>query len=283
MTKNSNHGLRPRLSGSILGAAIAIIASSGQASADPWAYEATANNAFGLVDLSTGAFSQISSLAFQPAGFAEVGSSLYTSSYNGGNFYQIDPATGVPTLIGASAVTYAGLGSTSSGAIYALDSALNLYSVSSAGVSSLIGSTGVTPATGNSEFTISVGSSTLYLTVDDNLYTLNTSSGAAASVGSISGLSGGTSGSDGFGALAWVSGQLYGGYTGNTVTSTNSDLYRLNSGTGAGTFVASFSPSAGQVYGLAPAPEPGTWALTLVGLAGLGGALRARARQLATL
>ena len=57
----------------------------------------------------------------------------------------------------------------------------------------------------------------------------------------------------------------------------SSNLYSVNLGTGAATLVGTIGAANGlQGFALAPVPEPGTWALMLTGLAGLGVLARRR-------
>jgi hypothetical protein len=114
---------------------------------------------------------------------------------------------------------------------------------------------------------LSTGSATLYYGNLNELYSVNTSTGAATLLGS--------TGAAGIGidALVTTNGALYAGEVTNTAL--EGTIYTLNSSTGAGTLGPVITPVAdGNVpFGLAPifaVPEPSTWAMMVVGFAGLG-------------
>jgi hypothetical protein len=100
--------------------------------------------------LATGAYSQIGSLGLEgvgaPAGLGELGSTVYTASYTGTDFYTVNTATGAASLVstvGLDGQEFNGLGSTRTG-LYALDNSFNLYRINpSTGAATLIGSTGL--------------------------------------------------------------------------------------------------------------------------------------------
>jgi PEP-CTERM motif len=244
-----------------LGAALVLAPLDG-AKADPTAYEVTygdgASNLFGTVDLSTGAFTQTSTLSFIPTGLSEIGSNLYTSTFTGTAFGQVNPTTGAVTQIsnvGLGGGEYLALGSTLN-TIYALDASFNLYSVNPAtGAATLIGPTGLSASPA---YQLSTGSSVLYFGNSNELYSLNTLTGAATDIGA-TGLSG-----YGIDGLVSEGGVLYGGYEQNGIIPTS--FYTIDTASGAATFLATQDPALGIVYGLAPiVPEPST--LTMFGLA----------------
>jgi hypothetical protein len=241
-----------------LGAAL-LLAPLDAAKADPAAYEVTfgdlGSNVFGTVDLATGAFTQTSTLSFIPTGISEIGSNLYTSTFTGTAFDQINPSTGAVTQIsdvGLGGSEYLAQGSTLN-TIYALDGSFNLYSVNpTTGAGTLIGPTGLSlsPA-----YQLSTGSSVLYFGDGNELYSLNTLTGAATDIGS-TGLSG-----DGIDGLVSEGGVLYAGYASSGSIPPGS-IYTIDTTSGAATFLSTQSPTIGLVYGLAPiVPEPSTWAM----------------------
>jgi hypothetical protein len=260
------------LAATMLACAICVTAPS---RADTVVFDGTDSGVFGRLDLNTGVFTQTATLTgITPAGLAEVGSTLYTADYPGTAFYRLNPISGAVTQIsniGLDGNNYADLGSTPTG-VYAIDSSGNLYFVNPAtGASSLIGPTGVAPTTdpttGFEAFSLSTGSATLYYGNLNELYSVNTSTGAATLLGS--------TGAAGIGidALVTTNGALYAGEVTNT--SLEGTIYTLNSSTGAGTLGPVITPVAdGNVpFGLAPifaVPEPSTWAMMVVGFAGLG-------------
>ena len=62
--------------------------------------------------------------------------------------------------------------------------------------------------------------------------------------------------------------------------SITSNLYTINLGTGAATLVGAVGGAGLQGLALTSVPEPGTWALMVTGLIGLGGITRRRRRRL---
>src|SRR5271166_5992601 len=247
-----------------LGAAL-VLAPLHTAKADPTAYEVTnfagvgqLSNLFGTVDLATGAFAQTSTLSFVPSGLGEVGSNLYTSTFTGTAFGQVNPATGAVTQIsntGLGGGEYLALGSARN-TLYGLDGSFNLYSIDHAtGAATLIGPTGLSPSPA---YQLSTGSSVLYFSSSNQLYILNTLTGAATDIGPdlLSGA--------GFDGLVGENGVLYGGYSPTSIVPTS--FYTIDVATGAATFLATQNAAVGVVYGLAPiVPEPSTW--TMFGLA----------------
>ena len=115
------------------------------AQADDMAYM-FGNDQFGTIDLKTGAFSIIANLTQQLIGMGVANGKLYGS--NGyGSLYQLNPANGALTLVGASTVAYNLLGSTLTG-LYAY-AGLYLYSIDpNTGVATQIGN-GLLPSCGN--------------------------------------------------------------------------------------------------------------------------------------
>jgi hypothetical protein len=160
---------------------LSILATS--ASADPVVYVVTQNQsqfpateAFGTVDLSTGAFRQIgSNLPQGESGlvWSQAGS-LLTLDYSG-NLDAINPATGAMTLVNST-----GLGDQANtlgqfgGTLYATDLSNNLYTIDSAGVAHFKGATGIpavpfVPGTGNPDGTINIFNETL-LSANGKMY-----------------------------------------------------------------------------------------------------------------
>jgi hypothetical protein len=163
-------------------------------SVGPYGYEVTSSSQFGLLNLSTGVFTQTGTKTVaSDAGLVGIGNNLYTAS--GSTFYSVG-GTGTTTSIGTSTLggdgTFWDLGATAT-AVYALDSAGTLYSINTGtGASTAIGSTGINES---GAFALSNGSGTLYASYGSELYTVNTTTGALTSVGS-TGM--GTAGAAGF-------------------------------------------------------------------------------------
>jgi len=271
-------------------ALVSLLVSSSWLMGDNLLYDVTgeAVNSFGLLDANTGAYTQINTLGlggFPSAGLAQSGG-LYTATYLGGQFAQIDPTTGDVTDIGSSAGLgtsgpedniYYGLGSTTDDSVYAVvlvgEASADpwLYQINtSTGAGTAIGELtlgGTQLNTATTFLTLSNGGSVLYLVYDDGtnsgLYTVNVSTGAITAVGS--GIADTTAGD--FGGLAFLGGTLFGG----SDTPSNS-IYTIDPSTGAFTSLSSISGGAygegDSTFGLAPdVPEPATLPLTITGLA----------------
>jgi hypothetical protein len=115
----------------------------GSAQADPVAYvvahnySASAPDIFGQVDLTTGAFTQISDLntpgyTIFGMGFGTNGQIYgvgYSFTSSNGEFYSINPTTGVATDLGPLAFSPFGAASNASGTLYALDTSNSLDSI----------------------------------------------------------------------------------------------------------------------------------------------------------
>jgi hypothetical protein len=223
------------------------------------------------------------------------------------NFGTVNLNTGVYTQIGNMGQLLSGLG-VANGAIYGgVEGGSTLYRVNTAnGALTAIGS-------GNMNYwdTGSTLSGLYALGTDGYLYSINPSTGATTSIGSIGfskgavgtiGLSTnsgtlyltvnanlytlntatgaatlvGNTSTSGIGALVTESGTLYGG------VSSPLSIYILNPGTGAGMFVANQSAAYGNFWGLTPLPTPvpipGALVLFGPGLAGLA-AMKRRFRK----
>ncbi len=211
---------------------------------------------------------------------AEANGTLYGAAEginDNGQLYTVNPANGTLTRVGATGLSIANLGSTTTG-LYVVDSSLNLYSINPAtGAPTLIGATGA----GNFGFSaLSTNANSLYLAAGNDLYTLDTTTGAATLIGSL-----------GVGppatqltALLQENGTLYGASEA-FAPSLSVDTVDPSTGaatigpavTGAGvTFVTGFAP-----YPLAvptSAPEPGTLGLLAFGMAGVAVSRRWRLR-----
>lgn len=228
-------------------------------SATPLVWEATGNNLFGTLDLSTGAFNQVSNLGFTPSGLGEVGDALYTADFQGSTLYSVNQTTGALTAVGAlSNQVYYVFGSTTTG-LYMVDNMGGLWNINPAtGKNTFIGATGMmmTDPNGNPfNIGMSTGSNILYVSLGSNIYTINTSTGLASFIG--------TSGSTDFGALISVSNTVYG----SSVVAPNS-IYTFDPTTGIAAFLTN-NQSSDYAFGLAAiVPEPGSLGLMGLGLVG---------------
>ncbi len=227
------------------------------ARADQYVYDTTSTNQFGLLDLSTGAFSQITVTTPNLYGFGEIGNTLYSASVS--TFYGVNGATGGLTSIGTSAFTYDGMGSTTT-TVFGLDTSSNLYSINTAtGAGTLISATSINISNG---YNFSNGSSTLYLAEGSELYSVNTTTGAFTDIGP-TGVTG-TQSDSGFDGLVYQNGVLYGDFS--NFDGSADTLYSISTSTGAATFIATVTGATGYSEGLAPTPEPGSLGLSAFSL-----------------
>jgi hypothetical protein len=183
------------------------------AKADNIAYMGDNGGNFGTIDLNKGVFSLLGKTAIgglpqftEPlSGMAEANGTLYGASEgtnDNGQLYTIDPANGTLTRVGTTLISYDDFGSTTTG-LYAVDSSGVLYSINAAtGKANSIGSIGITLG---GFCGLSNNDSSLYFANGNNLYTLNTTTGAATLIGS------GLGNSIQLGVLLQENGTLYGG------------------------------------------------------------------------
>jgi hypothetical protein len=163
--------------GTVLAAWLMVVVVTAAAEAGPSIYVVTSQQQFGVVDLTTGAFSAIGPTT--PEGQANLvwgrGGRLYSLTYSG-NLETIDPLTGTvavvgPTGLGFNAFDLAGVGEK----LYATDFSNNLYSVDpTTGAAQLIAVTGIPPELSvpfsvNADGTVNLCDETLY-GVDGKLY-----------------------------------------------------------------------------------------------------------------
>ena len=213
--------------------------------ADNFAYEATGNDLFGIVDLNTGVFTSVGSTGQTLAGLGSYGGIIYGAVQGDNTLYSVNTSTGALTAIGTGNIAYGGFGSTTSG-LYGLGLNGDLYSINPAnGAATDIGPTGL--SFGGTVMGMSSGSSTLYLTQNNLIYSLDTTNGSATLIGTTN------EGESGFGALVSIGGTLYGGAYGASTP----DIYTIDPQTGTTTFVAAspstpFAPGVAGFWGLVP-------------------------------
>jgi hypothetical protein len=214
------------------------------ARADDYAYETTSSAQFGIIDLTTGVFTQLGNSSIPLIGLGAYGGNLYGPGLHSGTLYQVNTANGALITIGKAAFAYRGFGSTTSG-LYGFDQNMNLYSINPVtGAAALIGPTGLANPGG---FGVSTGSATLYITPTPEgstrtpLYSVNTSTGSAILIG--------YPGFYGSGASVYVNGTLYAGAFSPLA------VYTLNTQAGVGKLVAHVSGTGSYFYGLAPASQ----------------------------
>jgi hypothetical protein len=286
---------------------LAFVLATIAANADSLVYIVNGSQQFGTVDLATGAFQQIGPPQPEAGSFGLASApnrSLVTFAYSS-NLYSINPATGVPTLVGPTglddcATVSSPCGPTSAstlgsfaGKIYATDFQNSLYEVNPVtGAATLIGSTGIpaipfVPGTLNPDGTINFfdqaifdAGGKLYITFDAFVFDLGSFSIVGTVVDpalyQINPLTGGATlvgPTDlGIGAVTGVNGVYYAfNDLANQITS-------LNLANGNTSFVSNFDPAAGVIQGAipVPTPEPSSLALFGTGLLGFGAFARSK-------
>jgi uncharacterized protein (TIGR03437 family) len=216
-------------------------------------------NPFGIVDLNSGAFTLIGNMGSGGYdGLAVANGTLYTEQ--NGLLYSVNTANANLTLIGGVTGTpnLASFGSTTTG-LYGLTGAgslevATLFSINpQTGAITAIGPIGASAIPNGQTFyqRLSVGSSTLYLEANSNLYTINTTTGAATQVGT----------TDSNGYLSSVLLLEYGTY----FVGFGSGIATINVATGQIDAHSSIFGAGGSPVGLAPDPlVTPTPAVTLV-------------------
>ncbi len=243
----------------------------GIAKADDLTYVTTTSQAFGTLDVNTGAFTQLGTSGSYLEGLGESGGDLYGISSAGAGgattneLYRINTANGALTPVASTSVSIIEFGSTTSGLFGLGFGYTDLYSINPVnGVATLLGPTGISTQTTSG---ISVGANSLYLMISSpsssKLYSLNTSTGASTLVGSSSpGVC--------LKSMAYEDGTLYdaSGYC-----FLGSKTFTVDPANGNSSFLANVS-GFGDLNGMAPVlapsgpstPEPKTTFLLGVGL-----------------
>jgi uncharacterized protein (TIGR03437 family) len=205
-------------------------------------------NPFGIVDLNSGAFTLIGNMGSGGYdGLAVANGTLYTEQ--NGLLYSVNTANANLTLIGGVTGTpnLASFGSTTTG-LYGLSGAgsqevATLFSINpQTGVVTAIGPIGASAIPNGQTYyqRLSVGSSTLYLESNSNLYTINTTTGAATELGT----------TDSNGYLSSVLLLEYGTY----YVAAGSGIGTINIATGQIDPHSSIFGAAGSPVALAPDP-----------------------------
>ena len=205
-------------------------------------------NPFGTVDLNSGAFTLIGNMGSGGYdGLAVANGTLYTEQ--NGLLYSVNTANANLTLIGGVTGTpnLATFGSTTTG-LYGVagtgsDVVATLFSVNPhTGAMTAIGPIGASAIPNGQGYyeRLSVGSSTLYMENNSNLYTINTTTGAATQVGT----------TDSNGYLSSVLLLEYGTY----YVATGSGIATINVATGQIDAHSSIFGPAGSPVAVAPDP-----------------------------
>jgi hypothetical protein len=224
--------------------------------------------AFGTVDLNTGAFTSLGTISSGVTGLGVAGGTLYTDDNGSDTLESINTSNGALTAIGVSGVAMSNFGSTTAGLYFIDGFTQDLYSINRlTAAPTLIGSTGL--SLGVAGTALSTNSGTLYLDWQGSLYTVSTTTGAATLVGN-------NVLSSSVYALLFEGGTLYGGVD-NCPPSAQLCIDTVNTGTGALTQGANTVLTQG-ILGLAPdplttatvgTPEPATWSLLAIALVAL--------------
>lgn len=284
---------------------LAVVLFAASAIADSSVYVVTAAQQFGVVDLTTGAFSQIG------ANTPEVSANLvpgpngtfYSLATESGSLQSINPATGATKTIGPT-----GLGSSAfslgevNGNLYLTDFSNNFYTVNPAtGAASQVGPTGIPPDpaipfTMNPDGTLNLCDESLY-NAGDKLYatfdafTINPATLAVTQIVApelwridpatgLATLVGPTALN--LDTLVNLNGTFYGVRIVPTSFSAQgpeelNELVTLNLSNGNTAFVRNIDAAAGPIFGAAPVPEPASIIFTALGIAAIAiGKLRRR-------
>jgi hypothetical protein len=271
------------------------------ASADTYAWVLFGTNTLGDLDLSTthGANYSAQTLANGVVGLGELNneaSDLYGLSA-AGELYGINGLNGAETpLGGGSGITFIDFGSTATG-LFGIATNGDLYDINQAnGAATELATFGSGTLTArNDGMGLSTGSTTLFFSnmvsssVED-LYSVDTTTGALTLVGSMSTTNGKTGGLL-VGGMADIAGALWGGannggngshqssYTiptscsGSCAVAYNADIDPNNKHAVTGMALGEFSSAPPVV------PEPGDWVLMLAGVGAVGGMMRLRRRS----
>lgn len=229
--------------------------SASAAKADNLAYMSTNTGEFGTIDLNTGAFTELAAPTGVPvAGMAVLNGTLYASSYDttgSGTLYTVNPANGSLTVVGTSSISYASFGSAAS-SLYALGVDGNLYSINpNSGAATTIGPTGFVFGDG-AWAGLSNNATILYFSNGENLFTLNTTTGAKTLVGNMGAVQ--------MGVLLMEGGILYGGQNVPSFA-----VAKINPTTGAATTGPGVTGATGEFYALAPVTQNTAYMGTITG------------------
>jgi hypothetical protein len=261
-----------RLIGSL---SLALFAAS--AGASP-VYVATSSGQFGIVDPTTGAFTQIGPTTPDPLGGLVQGTNGYLGISFSGNLDSVNPSTGTISVIGATGLGFNAFDTAElAGTVYATDFSNNIYTVNIAtGAATLLGYTGIPPAPelinpadfcdealfaagGNLYATFDgIDGATLAPVIDPEIYRINPSTGVATPV---------TSTSLFLDAAVDIDGVVYAFQT--QPSTLTSHVLSLDLATGNTTFVANVDSTAAFIDGAAAAPEPAPIMLAGIGIAAI--------------
>ena len=271
---------RPLLIGMFLMASLSCAALASAQSV----YVTGAGNEFGTLDVTTGAFTSITTTAPMLTGLTFApGGTLYGVDIDGNDLYTINTTTGALTAIGSTGLvgtTVVGLASASNGALFLLDQDTNTSNSSLYTLDPATGAATLKGALGNaSSGTLAFLGNTLYESDDepsamnplasDVLNVLDPSTGTAAPIGM------GTGAQFVYG-LAAVNGTLYG-------FDDNKNIMTIDPSNGTANFLGTYAlPNGDSIYAatfpIAAVPEPSAFAL-MVGMGATGAGFLSRRRK----
>jgi hypothetical protein len=154
-------------------------------------YSVFYDNRFGVIDDSTGAFTQTGTLPIaQSAGIAYDNDTLYAQSIQS-QLISINPFSGASSVIGSAGLQLTSVGFAGGyNGLFEVDSMSNLYSVNpDTGAAELVGATGLAPNYQGWDTSLSDSGTNLFFTAGgagaiDQLYEIDPATGVATDVGS---------------------------------------------------------------------------------------------------
>jgi len=217
------------------------------ANATPHAYIANYNGDWGVVNLTTGAYTSCGNNVITLAGLAWASkTTLVSGEYRGNALYLVNPTTGYLGPLGfASTATGIGAFGGTKTAVYFVDADptnMSLYSVNvSTGTATLIGLTGLgfQPPVGS----LSNGGTKLFLNLNQQLYTLNLTTGKAKKA---------FLGTGQFGAMMSIGANMWGGNAVGTQS-----IYKIAPAAHTETFVANITGETNTIFGMAASGKGG--------------------------
>ena len=264
---------RDRIRVSILAIVVALCSAFAlpPAEAGPTVYVTGLHNEFGTLDLATGGYSPIATLALPSGdlmygmGYGANGMLYGVDSQPDAHLWQINPGNGNLTDLGAIGQSALDASSDASGKFYVLSQDVNavFYTMNPPSATpNVVGSLGLSSG---GLMAVSPDGSQLFTTTQStyDLVSINPTTGSTNDIGPT-----GFSIDNGL----FVNGTLYGFDTGGAIVT-------INTSTGAATQVATYNlPDGDQILASALIPEPSSLVLGLVGMAVVGsiGLIRGR-------
>ena len=155
------------------------------AKAAVYSYIANSDATWGVLNVTSGALTACgkSSQYLQGLGVGPTGT-IYATTIAppaGSMLWTVNPSNGALTAIAVPGYPLAAIGSTSNGQLYGLDDSFVLYKVNS--VTGALKKVGPTGLPSNNPWSFSSGGRQLFMTVNNVLYQINTSTGMPTQVG----------------------------------------------------------------------------------------------------